>query len=248
MYSYGSPHMAVQKQDDQHEHTFSSYVRIRDVVLKTYLGRWTIGRSGERGSGISVLPARHDNDDDCVQYHHFVPWNIQTIPVYYILSFFYIYLFFHGLAFRVFADGPGDLGSIPGRVIPKTEKMVLDASLLNTQHYMVRIKGKVEQSREGVAPSHTPWCSSYWKWSLWVTVDYSRQLYFYLQYAVAYNLFLLFLNIVLYSIYQIFFLSSMDFRRFYSVILFLYLFGSFDSVRNKYSQILVVFPLSKFII
>ena len=26
------------KQDDQHEHTFSSYVRIRDVVLKTYLG------------------------------------------------------------------------------------------------------------------------------------------------------------------------------------------------------------------
>ena len=29
--------MAVQKQDDQHEHTFSSYVRIRDVVLKTCL-------------------------------------------------------------------------------------------------------------------------------------------------------------------------------------------------------------------
>ena len=28
--------------------------------LKTCLGRWTIGRSGERGSGISVLPARHD--------------------------------------------------------------------------------------------------------------------------------------------------------------------------------------------
>ena len=31
--------------------------------------------------------------------------------------------------------------------------MVLDASLLNTQHYKVWIKGKVEQSREGVAPS-----------------------------------------------------------------------------------------------
>ena len=56
--------MAVQKQDDQHEHTFSNYVRIRDVVLKTCLGRRTIGRSGERGSGISVLPARHDDDDD----------------------------------------------------------------------------------------------------------------------------------------------------------------------------------------
>ena len=64
MYSYGPPHMAVQKQDDQHEHTFSSYVRIRDVVLKTYLGRWTIGRSGERGQGISGLPAWCDDDDD----------------------------------------------------------------------------------------------------------------------------------------------------------------------------------------
>ena len=53
-----------------------------------------------------------------------------------------------GLAVRVFTNGPGDLGSIPGRVIPKTQKMVLDASLLNTQHYKVRIKGKVEQSRE----------------------------------------------------------------------------------------------------
>ena len=83
-----------------------------------------------------------------------------------------------GLAVRVFANGPGDLGSIPGRVIPKTQKMVLDASLLNTQHYKVRIKGKVEQSWEGVAPSPTPWCSSYRKGSLRVTLDYGRQLYF----------------------------------------------------------------------
>ena len=49
-----------------------------------------------------------------------------------------------GLAVRVFANGLGDLGSILGRVIPKTQKMVLDASLLNTQHYKVRIKSKVE--------------------------------------------------------------------------------------------------------
>ena len=49
---------------------------------------------------------------------------------------------------RVFANGPGDLGSIPGRVISKTLKMVLDASFLNTQQYKVRIKGKMEQSRE----------------------------------------------------------------------------------------------------
>ena len=53
-----------------------------------------------------------------------------------------------GLSVRVFANGPEDMGSIPGRVIPKTQKMVLDASLLNTQHYYVRIKGKVEQSKE----------------------------------------------------------------------------------------------------
>ena len=45
-------------------------------------------------------------------------------------------------------SGPGDLGSIPGRVIPKTLKMVRDTSLLNTQQYKVRIKGKMEQSRE----------------------------------------------------------------------------------------------------
>ena len=48
---------------------------------------------------------------------------------------------------RVFVNGQGDLGSIPVRVIPKTLKMVLDISLLNTQQYEVRIKGKVEQSR-----------------------------------------------------------------------------------------------------
>ena len=53
-----------------------------------------------------------------------------------------------GLVGRVFANGPGDLGSIPGRVIPKTLKMVLDTSLLNTQQYKVCIKGKVEKSRE----------------------------------------------------------------------------------------------------
>ena len=61
---FGRPHMAEQKQDNQLEHTYSSYVRIRDVVVKTYQRRWTIGRRGERGSGISVPAARHDDDDD----------------------------------------------------------------------------------------------------------------------------------------------------------------------------------------
>ena len=49
---------------------------------------------------------------------------------------------------RVFANGLWDLDSIPGRVIPKTLKMVLDTSLLNTQQYKVCTKGKVEQSWE----------------------------------------------------------------------------------------------------
>ena len=40
---------------------------------------------------------------------------------------------------------PGDLGSILGRIIPKTLKMVLDTSLLNTQQYKVCIIGKVEK-------------------------------------------------------------------------------------------------------
>ena len=53
-----------------------------------------------------------------------------------------------GLVRWVYASGLGDLGLIPGRVIPKTLKMVLDTSLLNTQQYRVRIKGKVDQSKE----------------------------------------------------------------------------------------------------
>ena len=53
---------------------------------------------------------------------------------------------------RVFVNGQGDLGSVPGQVIPKTQEMVLDATLLNTQP----CKGKVEQSRErSSAPPHT---------------------------------------------------------------------------------------------
>ena len=72
MYSYGPPDMAGQKQDDQLEHTYSSYVRIRDVALKTCQRRWMIGRSGERGSGISVLAAWHDDDDIYIYIYMYV--------------------------------------------------------------------------------------------------------------------------------------------------------------------------------
>ena len=54
MYSYGPPHMAEQKQDDQLEPTYSSYVRIRDVAPRTCQKQWTIGRNGERVRNIRV--------------------------------------------------------------------------------------------------------------------------------------------------------------------------------------------------
>ena len=53
-------------------------------------------------------------------------------------------------------NGPGEGVSILGRVLPKIQKMVLDAALLNTQQYMVRIKSKVEQFREwSIAHTYT---------------------------------------------------------------------------------------------
>ena len=77
---------------------------------------------------------------------------------------------------RVFANGPEDLGSIPGRVIPKTQKMVLDASLtLSIIRYGSRVKWG--NPGKGVAPFPIPWCCSYGKGSLRVTLDYGRQLY-----------------------------------------------------------------------
>ena len=60
--------------------------------------------------------------------------------------------------------------------------MVLDATLVNTQQYKVRIKGKVEQSREKSSASlHLG--VSYRKGSLRVTLDYGRQLYFLLTWS-----------------------------------------------------------------
>ena len=46
----------------------------------------------------------------------------------------YIYIYIYNV--------PGDQSSISGRFIPKTPKMVLDSSFLNTQHYKVRFKGR----------------------------------------------------------------------------------------------------------
>ena len=76
-----------------------------------------------------------------------------------------------GLMGRVFTYGSVNQGSILGQVIPKSQKMVLDAALLNTQHYKIRIKGKVDQSREWCRALPMLQCSNYWKGSVRVTLD-----------------------------------------------------------------------------
>ena len=68
------------------------------------------------------------------------------------------------------------IGSIPGRVIPKTFKMVLDTSLLNTQQYKVGIKGKVEKSRERSSALDYTSVLQLLKRELSGRPDYSRQL------------------------------------------------------------------------
>ena len=54
----------------------------------------------------------------------------------YLCVYIYIYIFIYVCVYMC-VYGPGDLVSIPGRFISKTLKMVLDTSLLNTQHYKV---------------------------------------------------------------------------------------------------------------
>ena len=56
--------MDEQRQDDQLELIYNSSGSIEDVALKTYQERWTIETGDERGSRISVLAGRHDDNDD----------------------------------------------------------------------------------------------------------------------------------------------------------------------------------------
>ena len=58
-----TPHMDDQRQDVQLDPTYSNSVPTRSVVLRTCWKQWTIEKSGERESGISVLMAWHDDDD-----------------------------------------------------------------------------------------------------------------------------------------------------------------------------------------
>ena len=88
------------------------------------------------------------------------------------ISIIHICLFlFYLFVLSVFVNGPADQGLIPGWAIPKTQNLVLDASLLNTQYYKVRIKGKWSNQEKEVVPSPTPWSSSYWKGSVQVALN-----------------------------------------------------------------------------
>ena len=62
----------------------------------------------------------------------------------------------------VFANGPGDRGSTPGQVIPKTLKkwdLIPPCLTLSIIRYISRVKWS--NPGKGVAPPPTLWCSSY---------------------------------------------------------------------------------------
>ena len=62
---------------------------------------------------------------------------------------------------RVFPNGPVDLGSIPGQIIPNTLKWYLIPPCLTLSNisYVSRIKWSNPGGK--IAPSSTPRCSSY---------------------------------------------------------------------------------------
>ncbi len=81
MYSCGPIHMDEQRQDDQLEPTYNSSVSIRDLALRTCRKQWTIARDGEKGSGISVLIARlNDDDQNSVDFffiEHYIDFTVR---------------------------------------------------------------------------------------------------------------------------------------------------------------------------
>ena len=69
---------------------------------------------------------------------------VNMIYIYIYISYIYIYIYIY-ICIIYIVPYPARVGYgtmsifIPGRVLPKTMKMVLVNSLLNTQHYKVRI-------------------------------------------------------------------------------------------------------------
>ena len=82
-----------------------------------------------------------------------------------------------GLVGRVFANSPRDLGLNPGLSChTKDFKNGTPCLTLSQLRYISRVKWS--NPGKGVVPSPTPRCSSYWKGSLMVALDYGRHLYF----------------------------------------------------------------------
>ena len=77
---------------------------------------------------------------------------IIKLPMYIAGLYIYIYWPFC-IMVRVFANGLGDWGSIPDWVIPKTQKMVLDSSLLNRLN-IIRYRSKVSGAIQGKELHH----------------------------------------------------------------------------------------------
>ena len=92
----------------------------------------------ENNDNVSISKIKRDIGVLFNEYFSIAHWLLNASDAYQLI----------GLVGRVFAKGQGDWGAISDWVIPKTQKMVPDATLLNIQHYKVQINGGVEQSRE----------------------------------------------------------------------------------------------------
>ena len=69
-------------------------------------------------------------------------------------------------------EWPGRPGFNHGLSHTKDSKIVHDTFLLNLYHYLVQFKGKWNNQWKEIAPSITPLCSIYCKWSLQITLEY----------------------------------------------------------------------------
>ena len=81
--------------------------------------------------------------------------------IYSLSSLIYNFIVSHWTIGRLFANGPEDRFSIPGQVIPKTQKMELipPCLILSIIRYVLRVKWSNPEKE--VAPSPTPRCCTY---------------------------------------------------------------------------------------
>ena len=85
----------------QLERTYSSSVMIRGVALRIWRKRWQIGRGGEKGSGISLLMAQQDDDNEInmIWFGWVGFYGISTTVDYLILNPLYTYILIYMIWF-----------------------------------------------------------------------------------------------------------------------------------------------------